>query len=509
MERQLYPGIAFSPQATITENIGEADTIIKISDVSAFPEAPNLATIGIDEDGETILYTAKTEDALSGCRRGVEGTAKAWKAGEIIGRNFTAKDHNDLIDAINEIGSAATAAQEAATAAGDSVKVAQDAAQTAQEAASAAEGKATAAAETAEQAAKDAAQAKEDSQTAARAAASASSAAGAAQVAVEGATSAANEAKQTAETSIAAAGTAQEKADEARKIVEDIRQRLYGEQLLDNWYWAQKDAIINQRGETSYSGAVYGIDRWKSSGNLTVSIMDKELSVSNKGSSEEAFFERIENGLAFLGETLTLSVLTTEGDLYSCVVNVPQEAPENGALLGETETDFGHLQLYYIEGNLLQFTMAIAVGYTAHLKAAKMELGDVQTLCHQENEKWMLNDPPPNKAAELLKCMRYYQQSWSDKPLSDVKPSNRIVRPACSTYYLQDVTFCVIMRTSPSIRFFTVYNVEGNVSEWSSGTHYAVSAGYKSPNGFVVGNSSATFQIGKYYSFHYAASADL
>lgn len=103
MERQLYPGIAFSPQTTLTENIGEADTIIKISDVSAFPEAPNLATIGIDEDGETILYTAKTEDALSGCQRGVEGTAKAWKAGEIIGRNFTAKDHNDLIASVKKI----------------------------------------------------------------------------------------------------------------------------------------------------------------------------------------------------------------------------------------------------------------------------------------------------------------------------------------------------------------------------------------------------------------------
>ena len=77
MNTTLYPGIAFSPQAELTDNIGAADTIIPVSDAAAFPEAPNLATIGTDEEGETILYTAKTANALSGCRRGVEGTAKS------------------------------------------------------------------------------------------------------------------------------------------------------------------------------------------------------------------------------------------------------------------------------------------------------------------------------------------------------------------------------------------------------------------------------------------------
>lgn len=132
MKNKLYPGIAFSPQVTLTENIGEADTIIKVSDVSAFPPAPNLATIGIDEDGETILYTAKTEDALSGCQRGIEGTAKVWQAGEIIGRNFTAKDHNDLIENLAELEAAADAAKDAADAAADAAQAAADAASTAQ-----------------------------------------------------------------------------------------------------------------------------------------------------------------------------------------------------------------------------------------------------------------------------------------------------------------------------------------------------------------------------------------
>lgn len=118
MNTTLYPGIPFSPQAQLTNNIGAADTIIEVSDVSAFPPAPNLATIGTDEEGETILYTAKTETALSGCQRGVEGEAKGWTAGELIGRNFTAKDHADLIAAATEAYGAAEAAQGAAATAG-------------------------------------------------------------------------------------------------------------------------------------------------------------------------------------------------------------------------------------------------------------------------------------------------------------------------------------------------------------------------------------------------------
>lgn len=94
----MYEGLPFSPQTTLTNAISEAETVIPVADVSVFPDAPNYATIaGNDGDGETILYTAKTGSSLSGCTRGVEGTAKRWDSGEIISRNWTAKDHNALI----------------------------------------------------------------------------------------------------------------------------------------------------------------------------------------------------------------------------------------------------------------------------------------------------------------------------------------------------------------------------------------------------------------------------
>lgn len=102
----MYKGMPFSPIATLTANISATDTIIPVSDVNAFPEAPSIAVIGPDiGPNETIIYTGKTTTALTGCTRGVESTASAWDIDEIIARNFTAKDHNDIIDNINDLAS--------------------------------------------------------------------------------------------------------------------------------------------------------------------------------------------------------------------------------------------------------------------------------------------------------------------------------------------------------------------------------------------------------------------
>ena len=170
----MYKGIPFSPQVALSDGIGAGDTTIPVTDVSAFPDAPSLATIGTDEDGETILYTAKTADSLSGCTRGVEGTAKAWPSGTTIARNFTNKDFDTLQKNITEAKTqadkgvsdataaktAAANAQSTATAAGTAAANAQSTANAAGTAASAAK----TAADNAQTAADDAQTAADDAQ---------------------------------------------------------------------------------------------------------------------------------------------------------------------------------------------------------------------------------------------------------------------------------------------------------------------------------------------------------
>ena len=98
--QKMYEGIAFSPPSILTQTLGETDNIIYVANPEYFPDGPNVATIGTDADAETIYYASKTENALSGCTRGVEGEAKAWQSGEIIGRNYTADDYHRIIENI-------------------------------------------------------------------------------------------------------------------------------------------------------------------------------------------------------------------------------------------------------------------------------------------------------------------------------------------------------------------------------------------------------------------------
>lgn len=101
--KSMYPGIPFSPATTITASIGAADTTIRVADGSVLPAAPNYMTIGTDETGEVVYYATKAGNLLSGCTRGVEGTAQAWNAGTIVGRNWNNIDYQNLIDNINEL----------------------------------------------------------------------------------------------------------------------------------------------------------------------------------------------------------------------------------------------------------------------------------------------------------------------------------------------------------------------------------------------------------------------
>ena len=50
----------------------------------------------------------------------------------------------------------------------------------------------------------------------------------------------------------------------------------------------------------------------------------------------------------------------------------------------------------------------MAANQGLYIKAIKLELGEQQTLAHQENGAWVLNELP-DYGGELLRCQRYYQ----------------------------------------------------------------------------------------------------
>ena len=174
--------------------------------------------------------------------------------------------------------------------------------------------------------------------------------------------------------------------------------------LLDNAYFGNP---VNQRGQTEYTGAGYGIDCWKMASGVTNAVTVENDGLKVTFNSAAYLVQIIKNPAVFSGKTVTISALC--GDIGnglqirirangSFVCNV--SCVTNG-VANTTVTLPDNLTAMQFE-----FGSASTAGYSVKIKAAKMELGTEQTLAHQENGKWVLNEIP-NHDEELAKCQRY------------------------------------------------------------------------------------------------------
>lgn len=171
--------------------------------------------------------------------------------------------------------------------------------------------------------------------------------------------------------------------------------------LLDNWYFADP---INQRGQTEYTGAVYTIDRWfNGHSELITRVEDDCISCTGTGLNLQQI---ISSNLA--GQTVCMSVLCA-GNINLVIGYLRNGEYQYPVMVSMNQENIGLLTLTYdIPSDVTQTVIYLqTVSGTARYYAAKVELGPVQTLAHKEGDTWLLNDPPPNKALELLKCQRY------------------------------------------------------------------------------------------------------
>lgn len=99
----MYPGMVNSPVTEISAAITAAQTSITVLNGAALPAAPNYFVIGQGELAETVLYTAKSGNTISGLTRGLQGAARAWPIGTKLARNFTEADYAALIANIIEL----------------------------------------------------------------------------------------------------------------------------------------------------------------------------------------------------------------------------------------------------------------------------------------------------------------------------------------------------------------------------------------------------------------------
>ena len=245
--------------------------------------------------------------------------------------------------------------------------------------------------------------------------------------------------------------------------------------LLDNWYFvgggSQQGGVlfpINQRGQTSYTNIERGycIDRWVVRGaNSQISFSDYGLRITNlTDSGFNAVSQSIESWVSRLaGKTVTFSVLVPNitavgtsrmfigngsGAVYAGEYVATWDITGPGlwviTLKIPTTLTNNYLNVWLTSGNSSNPGYEPVEGQYIDITAMKLELGDTQTLAHQDDDgNWVLNEIP-NYQQELAKCQRYYQtyRTQSHRPTyaADCRPVMR-TDPSQSTITVNGTTY--------------------------------------------------------------------
>lgn len=183
--------------------------------------------------------------------------------------------------------------------------------------------------------------------------------------------------------------------------------------MLRNWYFwgggtGRGVCPVNQRGQASYTGEL-NIDGWANvNSSTTVTLISDAMRVSGGTSNGyiRCLIEEVPIG------KLTYSVLVRgAGAGY---VGLQSWNHGSATTLSGGTTTFSNPGNAWtlITGtfdaaaadNARAFTMRVNAGTSYDILAAKLEMGEEQTLAHQENGIWVLNEIP-NYEEELLRCM--------------------------------------------------------------------------------------------------------
>ena len=181
-------------------------------------------------------------------------------------------------------------------------------------------------------------------------------------------------------------------------------QKKVNPNLLDNWYFGNP---VNQRGQTTYttSSDEYTIDRWaKSAGTLNIEDGYISASLTNWGSIVQIIEHNLFKALA--GKTLTFSVLHKNGQLKKTTFTPDSNYTSTDIWKG-FGGEYGTMIYRWSNGHP---NLTYANSQNGELVAIKLELGDNQTLAHQDADgNWVLNEIP-DYGEQLRKCQRYFQR---------------------------------------------------------------------------------------------------
>lgn len=315
-------------------------------------------------------------------------------------------------------------------------------------------------------------------------------------------------------------------------VYTDVRTRVpvygMGENLLVNAYFVGGgsqlgDGIfpINQRGQTSYSGTGYGIDRWKQSRSEIQQVVLSDcfrmnaVSAVSSGNLVYCYFycPKLPAG------TYTLSFLVKEAtgsgswyyssDASSGYGNVGNVRLLPG-LVTKTFTATGSetAQSFY-----LWHQGALAVGDHLDIIAGMLEGGSEQNLCHNEGTVeapvWVLNKIP-DYGEELRKCQRYLCVLNANGATYGVVGSG-VAYSATRVECLSFLPLQMIPASNPSFSYTGSWQISDGISGGQALPVTSISVNltaYYSGNSLVLAVTVSGATAGKFYVLRAANDAN-
>ena len=174
--------------------------------------------------------------------------------------------------------------------------------------------------------------------------------------------------------------------------------------LLDNWYFINP---VNQKGQTEYTDAgKYSIDRWWLQYDTSLSIVDGGIKISDKWDVQQYFENTLPNA------TYTLSLLYKDRTGSDPLRLLAGNRTDGDIAQTESKAVSGLLSITFSTGtmNKVNFGFTGSTDNSAIIIAIKLELGDTQTLAHQDSSgNWILNEIP-DFGEQLRRCQRFFQR---------------------------------------------------------------------------------------------------
>lgn len=248
-------------------------------------------------------------------------------------------------------------------------------------------------------------------------------------------------------------------------------------------YMVTKSAAVR-----GYTGEGYGIDRWRVENSTTIKLTNNGLVITT--TNDNGITQNSEQLQYLLGKIVTFSMLTASG-LYAITFDA-------GGISGGV--NLSSFEIFSTSSWLL-YVRHFGSGDSEAILAVKLELGPQQTLAHQENGVWVLNEIP-DYGEQLWRCQRYFVNGVCSNCVGEMNY-------AADAYFFP-LNFPVKMRAIPAV------SVSGFVvlgwGDWSKEQRDAAEFRYTTQDGGLIAQANLTNKdnfIGKAAQLYYTASADL